>query len=140
MAWPEFWVTHLELQSQPVIVVALPVSSACAEIAEAIKAISNQAICPATFSGTSSSWPSTRLPGWCRASPVRGQTARGSCGRSSDGALLLHNSVVLRKCITSRVRCRASSSSRKARTTLEPDYRAPVERNQNPAKRLRAKL
>src|SRR2546426_1822972 len=43
-AWPALCVTHLELQSDPVMAVALPVSSAYSEIAETRTATSNQAI------------------------------------------------------------------------------------------------
>src|SRR5690349_16602410 len=43
-AWPAFCVTHLELHSDPVMAVALPVSSAYSEIAETRTVISNQTI------------------------------------------------------------------------------------------------
>src|SRR5712692_2818872 len=43
-AWSALCVTHLELQSDPVMVVALPLSCAYSEIAETRTATSNQAI------------------------------------------------------------------------------------------------
>jgi len=71
------------------------------------------------------------MPGrWCRASPVRGQTARGSCGRSLDALTALQFSRFAEVPVAHPSLQVFLAQGQ----TTELDHRAPIERHQNPAK------